>query len=947
MRGLIHPYAVLSVMRGALPLSLLVCLASVWLLAVPAVAQGPRIEDIRWEGLRRIPRDTMNARIISKKGDRYNPNVLRRDFRAVWNTNFFETVRLEVDDGEDNSTDKILYFIVQERPLIRRIDYDGVKSLQQSDILEGFRLSRVGLSVEMQYDPTRVRRAEVVLTQMLAQRGRMFAKVAHVTRRVPPNAVVLIFVVEEGPKVKVGEISFEGNRRFSDRTLVRTMKNSRPMGIPPFLYFMSKTYNGNKVQEDLERLRELYQEQGYFRAVIHQPETRNRDTKPFFPLRLTMPFFFKPGKAVNLRIRIDEGTRYRMGKLEVRSSTGEEKDLFFTPEFLKNTFPLKQSDIFDVTLIRKALENYGKLYSEFGFINATVVPETDIDDQARVIDITLDFEPNKQFFVHRIEFLGNTKTRDTVIRRELLLDEGMMFNSRLWELSILRLNQLNFFERLDPENADVQQNAQNNTVDLALKVKEKGKNSIGFTGGSSGVLGSFLGLNYTTNNFLGLGETLSVDTQWGDRQRVFRIGFTEPYLFDKSIQSGFTVFLNRFKFDQAQQNAIITGSALNISDALQSRLVNYNQNSVGFTAFASYPLRKFRFMRVGLTYSFSTSDITCISEGCTNLFEGLAFRQTLAGPNSLEGIQSSRITGTYFYNTVNHPIFPTGGTSFFISNTLEGGVLGGNQKTYRPTIEFRHFRPVNRRRNTLAFRVIGAFVTGYGGQVPSPFSRFYVGGEDTIRGFNIRAVSPLALAPARSTIPIFFFDPTRLDANGNPTLQSGAVELLSQSISFPGGDTQVITNSEYRIPLAGPLTLSLFLDAGISTILRRGQLRLTDQRLAELNTLFPTADLSENLTLVPGTNGKVRVSTGVEIVINLPIVQAPFRLYWAYNLSRLNTTIVQPAGIIRTIEGFPLPPGVLEQQLLSQPQLLFLTSERSFFFNEPLKTFRFTISRTF
>jgi outer membrane protein insertion porin family len=152
-------------MRGALRFFLLVCLASVWLLAVPAGAQGPRIEDIRWEGLRRIPRDTMNARIISKKGDPYNPNALRRDFRAVWNTNFFETVRLEVDDGEDNPTDKILYFIVQERPLIRRIDYDGVKSLQQSDILEGFRLSRVGLSVEMQYDPTRVRRAEVVLTQ--------------------------------------------------------------------------------------------------------------------------------------------------------------------------------------------------------------------------------------------------------------------------------------------------------------------------------------------------------------------------------------------------------------------------------------------------------------------------------------------------------------------------------------------------------------------------------------------------------------------------------------------------------------------------------------------------------------------------------------------------------------------------------------------------------------
>ncbi len=908
------------------------------LLSLPAFAQIVRIEEVRWEGLRRIPRDTMNARILSKAGDAYNPDVLKRDFQAVWNTNFFEDVRLEVEDGERG---KIVYFIVVERPLIRRIEYEGVKSVQQSEILERFRECRVGLTVESQYDPTRIRRAEVCLKALLSERGRHFAKVGHVPRRVPPNAVILTFVVEEGPKVKVGKVAFQGNRYFSDRRLVRAMKNSRPYGIPMVLPLVSKTYHAGKIGDDLERVRELYQEHGFFRIIVNPPDERIRDTNPQWPLGEALPWFFKPGKAVDMRIQVDEGGRYRMGKLTVKPAT-EGSRLFFREEFLQAYFPLREGDIFNAKKIRDALQNYTKLYGEFGFINMTTIPNTDIHDDERVINMELEFEEGKQFFVNRIEFVGNTTTRDKVIRRELLVEEGSVFNSRGWENSVLRLNQLGYFEELKPEHADIQQNAERGEVDLTLKVKERGKNTIGLTGGASGVLGSFLGLNYETNNFLGLGETLSVNIEWGDRQQGLVFGFTEPYVFDRPLTAGFSFFIRRFEFDQARETALVTGFRGN--EFFASSLVNYIQDSIGFSVFGSYAPKRFRWTRLGLTYAYDVSDLNCVTEACDTLFRQLQFR-SFAGPDALEGITSSRVTPSYFYSTVNHSIFPTKGTSLFAAFTFEGGPLGGNQKSFRPTLEWKHFRPINKGRNTLAFRLQAAFLTGFGGRSPSPTARYYTGGEDSIRGFDIRSISPMAYVPVRATVPFFFLDPTRLDPQGNPTLRFTTVEVLSQTISFPGGDTQLLANFEYRIPIAGPVQIAPFADFGWNGVWRRSQLKLNPEGVEALQEVFPNVVFGDQLELVADTNFRPRASVGLEMVVFVPILNVPFRVYWAYNALRLTESIRIPAAQFAVPEGVVLPPGVFENQIL--PGLGLAFQERFVRFDEPPKTFRFTVSRTF
>lgn len=932
---------------GLLPLAPLGLL----LLTPPALhAQAAVIEKIEFQGNRRIPRDTLRARIFSKEGDPYDEDALRRDFQALWNTGWFEDIKIETDKGEKGL---IVIFRVTERPIIRSIDYQGLSSVTQSDVLERFRDRKVGLSVESQFDPTKVKRAEVVLKELLAEHGRHFAEVRTEVRRIPPTAVGVTFVVAEGPKVKMGEFSFEGNTVFSKRRIVRAMKHSRPMGVPPWFYFIAKTYDANKLQEDLEGIRNLYQDEGYFRILVQDPQTSIRDTTNRIPL----PWVFrKPGKEVDIKIKLEEGGQYRLGEMKV---TGVK---LFKEGFIKDIFLIKPGEIFSVTKIRKSLESYRKLYGEFGYINFTAIPETDIHDDTKTIDFILQFEEDKQFFINRIEFVGNTTTRDKVIRRELLLDEGDIFNSRLWDVSLLRLNQLNYFETLKPEHADVKQNAKEGTVDITLKVKEKGKNSIGFSGGVSGIAGSFVGLNYQTNNFLGLGETLTFETEYGDRQRNFLFGFTEPYFRDRPLATGFTVFARRFRFDQARETSLLLGQQVQIAPELRQ---NFDQSTRGFTLFGSYPLKRWSFTRIGLTFGYDISSISPSSDASRQLFEQLNFRG-LEGTNSLTGIRSSKIIPTFLYNTVDDYFFPTRGKYLFISMEVEGGPLQGNINSLRPVVEAKYFKQVNKRRNVLGVRFLGAYVTGYGGKVAPPFGRFYMGGEDTVRGFDIRAISPIALIPTLTRItPTFFVtDPTQLDAEGNPItrlLFAPNTPVLTQNLIFPGGDTQVVTNVEYRIPIVGPVSLSIFADAGLNMALNKGQLRMNAAGLRQIQDIFGPQAGSSNLSILSGTNSRLRTSVGVELVVNLPIVNAPFRFYWAYNPTRLVRSFSTPSPqaildrnnfFVRDANGNLIPTTVPDSVFQNQivPQMDFVLRglrPQSLSLVEPLKTFRFTISRTF
>jgi outer membrane protein insertion porin family len=904
--------------------------------AAPATIQ--RIEFI---GNRRVRSDTLKARIFSREGDPYKDETLRRDFEALWNTQFFEDIKLLVEDSADAANRKIIIFQVKERPVIRRIRYEGIHSISESDILDRFKERKVGLTVESQFDPTKIKKAEVAIRELLGEHGRQFAKVTpQYERIVSSNAVVLIFKVEEGPKVKIGTIHFTGNHAFSDRKLIRAMRHDRPYAIPlyfRYLAILAKTYDRQKLNEDLEvGVRGLYQDNGYFKVVVREPILENVDTEGH---RLGVPLTGKTyGKAVNITIPIEEGDRYNMGTLKI-VSLDPDKALSLKVDALKSIFPLKQGDLFSVAKVRKALQDYTKVYGQYGFIDFTAEPQTDIDETTKRINVTLRLSEDKQYYVRRIEFIGNTTTRDKVIRREMLLDEGQLFNQRAWELSILRLNQLDYFDRIEADKAaEIKRNIKDGTVDIALKLKEKGKQSIGLQGGLSGLAGGFVGLTYQTNNFVGLGETLTFSAQLGERQTSFLFGFTEPYLRDRPISTGFTVFDTTYRFNQQQELSILSNQQVNINPATAQ---NYTQNSKGFTAFASFAPHRFSFTRIGITYGYTLSDISATTNASQILFETLQYRN-IAGPSALTGMRSSKITPTITYNTIDNPMNPTHGKSFYYGVGFEG--LGGNAKSITQTFETKYFRPVNNRRNVLGFRLQTSFTTGYGGQEVAPYQRFYTGGDDSVRGFDIRTISPVAFVPVSTSLPVTFSLPNRFP----PTTTTIQVPVLTYTIVYPGGDTQVVGNAEYRIPLAGPVSMSLFFDAGVNGILRRSQLRLDSTGLGQLQQEFSGTTIGNTLQLAPGSNFAPRTSTGVEFVVNLPIIQAPFRIYWAVNPTLYSQTITAPQSYFQLPSSYvnSLPPLVYQQYIVPQLDAL-LAETQKVYFHERRTTFKFSVSRTF
>jgi len=914
----------------------------------PSEQPGTIIDRIIFIGNRRIRSDTLKARIFSRDGDPYNEETLRRDFQALWNTQFFEDVKLRVEDSPDGPNHKNVIFEVKERPVIRRIRYDGIHSVSESDILDRFKERKVGLTVESQFDPTRIKKAEVVLIELLGEHGRQFAKVTPQYERIAAsNAVILVFKIEEGPKVKVGRITFTGNHAFSSRKLIRAMRHDRPYAIPLYvteINVMSKTYDREKLNEDLEvGVRGLYNDNGYFKVVVNEPTLENVDTQGF---RLGVPLAGRShGKAVNMNIKIDEGDRYKMGTLKIVSADPD-KALSLKVDALKTIFPLKQGDIFSAAKIRKALQDYTKAYGQYGFIDFTAEPQFDIDDAAKRIDITLRFTEEKQYYVRRIDFAGNTTTRDKVIRRELLLDEGQLFNKRAWEISILRLNQLDYFDRIEEDKAvEIKRNQKEGTVDLTLKLKEKGKQSIGLQGGVSGLAGTFIGLTYQTNNFLGLGERLTFSAQFGDIQRSFMFGFTEPYLFDRPITTGFTIFSSRYSFNQARQEALLLGQSVSINPQF---IQNYNQNSDGFTLVASYPMKKLSFARVGLTYGLTRTTITPFNDASRFLFEDIQFR-SVAGPSALTGIISSTITPTITYNTVDNPVNPRSGKSYFYSLSFTGGPLGGNVNTITNVFDWKYFHPIQKHRNVIGFHATAAYTTGYAGKEVPPFSRFYMGGENDIRGYDIRSISPVTFIPQASAVPIAFRDPT---CNGCPP-RSFSVPVLTYVATLPGGDIQTAGNVEYRIPIVGPVTAALFFDGGTVGIARPSALQLDPTGFATLTQQFPGSNVKQQLSIAPNTNFRLRGSTGIEFVVQLPIVQAPFRVYYAYNVHRLYEQIVAPTPFIDPNEvkflknAFSsIDPAIFPLQIQPQLNAIINNPGRLDYF-EPKTTFRFTVSRTF
>ena len=931
-------------------------------------------------GNRRIPKESVVARLFSRPGDPYDPAIVERDFNSLWNTGYFDDVRIE---RVDEPTCIQLNVYVRERPTIGEVNYKGLSSFSVSDALDRFKKEKVGLSVESQYDPTRIKRAEVVLKQMLGEHGHQFATIRTEVKTLPPARVALTFVIKEGPTVKVGRIAFQGNEALTPRELRAAMKNLRPIGVPHSVVLENlfpRTYDASKLDEDADRVRVEYRNRGYFKATTLEPQTNVRNEGGINPLTLHP----NNGKRVDILIPVEEGARYRLAGINF---TGNKA--ITNGRYLRAQFAMKDGDWFNYTAFGKGLEALRKAYGAGGFINFVPTPVPVFDEAKKTVSFNIECDEGKKFYISRIEFTGNTITRDKVIRREMLVEEGQPYNSQLVDLSLLRLNQLNYFDTLKSEqDVETRQNANEGTVDLLVKLKEKGKNSIGLNGGISGLSGSFIGLNYETNNFLGLGETLSLTANEGNLSRNTSFGFTEPYLRNKPVSLGIQVFDSKFDYNPARSYAIANGSSANLSNAQTSLLTNYNQSQIGLTVSSGTALRKlFRrsgVARVGISYSLSRSGITTFNQNTLNVFQTLAYRSGIAGQNALNGIITSQFTPSFSFSTLDRAVGPHRGKDLNVAVQIAG--IGGNTKFYAPTLAYRQFFPVKGLRinreghNVLGYRVQFQTVGGFAGEVAPPFNRIYGGGENDVRGFDVRSASPYTFIPTRvnfnltnpdgSTVPR---DPT------NPTLGNVQIPLPVYRLASVGSDTGFVSNLEYRIPIISQLTLAFFTDFGMNFDLRASQLR--QSVLGQTQTNAPLygcpqvvngsclggKQLSFPLYLqtVPHTNYVPRMSNGAYVQIVLPIINAPFQIYYAYNPLRLYNQLPQDLAAdpftfndffpkvdpncnshAATASGPALTCALTGAGAFSKAQALQLYGA-NYQLREPRKTFRFTVATTF
>ena len=836
----------------------------------PEVPSIVEFVDVR--GNRRVRREAILYNIQTREGTLLNQSVVARDIRQLYAMERFDRITVEAEPGEEGV---IVTFIFEEKPIVRQIDYEGMSAITESDILEQFRNRNVGLSIEQPYDPARVRRAQNVILDLLAENGRQNATVEIDVYEIPPNTVGVAFIIDEGPQIKVEKIEIEGNEIFSDGEIKGRMELIKEAG--PITSFTDKDlYHPLKMNDDLTRIEMFYRENGYVRANILNAEIEMRPhkvyrtlpfIKPGFPWGIPIPFWKKEVDRFFITIPIEENEQYRLGDVSVTGNT------LYPDATILAVLGLQSGEVYNDTFLRDGFENLRTFYGNFGYINFTPQPRFEYDDQNRTVNVVVTIEEDRQFFVNRINFRGNTTTRDKVIRRELMLQEGNVFNSQLWDMSVLRLNQLGYFEEILEDAAEIRPSATEAEVDISLTVEERGRQSLGFSGGVSGIGGSFMGIDYSTNNFLGFGETLAVSLQGGSQISNFVFSFTEPYLFDRPISAGFSIFKSDYRFDQARD---VYG--INPDDADKfgfNNRINYEQQRRGFNLYASYPFRVFQ--RLGLTFQYDNSTTSAVNPATAAFFGNIrqsnesSFRQ---GASLDDNFRTRSVIPNYTWSTLNSGYLPTAGQRISANFDFTGGVLGGNVSYFRPTFEYQHFKRLGTifgLQNVVALRFMTAHIHGFGG-TPVPFyQRFFMGGDFDIRGFEFRQISPIAWV-TRETVDPFTGQPIRFD-----------------DIAYIGGDTSAVLNLEYRIPIMGNiLTLAPFLDLGNAWVTQKDKLLRTI-------TLSDGTIREEGVNFLAGTNSGIRSSTGIEFQVQMPVINAPFRLIWHYNPNRINTTYTGPA----------------------------------------------------
>jgi outer membrane protein insertion porin family len=770
------------------------------------------------------------------------------DFRRLWDLKWLDNLWVDVTDYSfaNGTVGKIVTYNMEERQRVKIVDYVGSKKVEVSKIDEKLKDANAQIRLDTFIDPGLVRKVQGIVQDMLREKGFQFATVSPEIQPISgggPKLVHLTFHMDEGPKVEIRSINFVGNKAFPDRTLKAQLKDTKENGgFEDFAHlwtFISasmgdRTYKEAKFDEDAEKLVSFYRDHGYIKANVGVPELTVLDDAAD-----------KKTRYVELRIPVTEGERYKVGTFEVAGNT------VIKSEFLKPLFKVPIGEYYSEKKIRDGVKKAQEIYGSAGYMEFTGFPDYKFRDDPNpnepaapaalaapepsaaekekgqdkaVVDVTMRMVEGTQFFVNRITFTGNTTTHDNVIRREMRLYEENVFNTEMLKYSIKRLNQLGFFKPLEGgKDVNVEKTpGQTNKVDVKLKLEEQNRNQLTFGAGVSEFEGVFGQLSFQTSNFLGRGESLTVSLQSGSRAQTYSVGFTEPFMFDRNITLGAQIFKTDVRY-----------------------IGQYTQKSAGGVLTLGFPLGR-GYWRFFNNYSYQRVRVTEVNE--IYLDQSVLARNPFLRDSLLQGVGQngerivSKVTPSIVYNSVDQPIFPTSGKRLTASIDLAG--IGGNTNFYKPMLEGVWYIKQN---NRMVFGMRGQveYIHQFSGTQELPiFEKLFLGGEYSVRGFDIRTIGPS--------------DPV------TPYL-------------IVGGDKSLLFNFEEQFTIAGPVRLIAFYDAG-------------QVQAGPTTTSTPFVDVGQfNIYHIPAQPfawKDFKTSTGLEVRFFMPVLNVPFRLIFAYNPQR-------------------------------------------------------------
>src|SRR5215510_4212024 len=417
-------------------LSLIVGLSSIFLphrtLAQQPQQQQRLVERVDISGNRRLRREDILYYITTREGDVYNPAQVQRDLQTLLGYGFFDKVGTRVIEEPGTRGGVNVTFIVVELPIIRDIQFQGLKSVPESDVLKTFREKRVGISKEAIEDPVKIRNATRVLKELLAAKGHPNATITPTVEHVSATSDAITFVINEGPRVRIAEIEFTGSKVFKSGQLRDQMKYVKEAGlISRFREY--DILDRQKLEYDLHRVDNYMRSRGYLQARHGEPVItglgRRRTGFPILPL----PFLSSVDDTLRITIPIIDGRLYRLGDMKVEGNS------IFSEQAIKAVIGLQKGEVANGEAISKALyENLKKYYGQQGFIQYTAEVTPTFKDNPQnpnegIADFLITIDEGKQFSLRRLEFTGNTFTRDNVLRREFLINEGDIYNQTLFE----------------------------------------------------------------------------------------------------------------------------------------------------------------------------------------------------------------------------------------------------------------------------------------------------------------------------------------------------------------------------------------------------------------------------------------------------------------------------------------------------------------------------------